>query len=279
MSYAQQGLSVIPLQYPIRTGNGFICSCGRVGCSSPAKHPAGHLVPNGLRDATTDTNIVASWFEDAPWNLGLVTGGPTGVFVLDVDPRHGGDESISRLEQIHGPFPLTWRFLTGGGGEHLVFRVQEGVVKNSAQKIAPGIDVRGHGGYIVAPPSRHISGRPYSISVDHHPADVPLAEAPLWLLQAVAEPQHNRRGQARADLRPLTSTPLPEGERNDSLTRLCGYLLSHAIDAHICLDILLSLNQTHCRPPLSEAEVTSIAASITSRELSRRMRRKEWNLG
>ena len=54
-------------------------------------------------------------------------------------------------------------------------------VPNSASAVGPGIDVRGDGGYIVAPPPLHMSGRPYAISVDHHPDDVPLADAPAWL--------------------------------------------------------------------------------------------------
>jgi hypothetical protein len=52
------------------------------------------------------------------------------------------DQTLAALEREHGPLPPTWRFLTGGGGEHILFRHPGGLVPNSAGKIGPGIDVR-----------------------------------------------------------------------------------------------------------------------------------------
>ena len=185
MEYSRLGLAVLPLHYPVRHQHGMACSCGRTNCNSPAKHPVGHLVPNGLKNATTDHEVVERWFRDQPWNIAIVTGKTSGIIALDVDPRHGGDKFIAALENKHGPLPQTWRFLTGGGGEHVLFRHPGGLVPNNAGKLGVGIDVRGEVGYIVAPPSRHMSGRNYSISVDHHPDDIPLADPPPWLIALV----------------------------------------------------------------------------------------------
>ncbi len=278
MHYSRLGLSVLPLHYPVQHEHGMACSCGRANCNSPAKHPVGHLVPSGLKNASTEDKVVEQWFRNQPWNLAIVTGKTSGVFALDVDPRHGGDNSIADLESKHGPLPPTWRFLTGGGGEHILFRHPGVLVPNSAGKIGVGIDVRGEAGYIVAPPSRHTSGRDYSISVDHHPDDIPLAEAPAWLTALVKSEATPRTSSE--EWRSRISTVIPEGQRNDTLARISGHLLAHGIDRHVCLDIIVSLNSTHCTPPLPEEEILNIVASITNRELAKRAnRRKEFNRG
>jgi hypothetical protein len=57
MEYSRLGLAVLPLHYPVRHQHGMVCSCGRANCNSPAKHPVGQLVPNGLKNATTDHDV------------------------------------------------------------------------------------------------------------------------------------------------------------------------------------------------------------------------------
>lgn len=278
MNYSRLGLSVLPLHYPVLHEHGMACSCGRANCNSPAKHPVGHLVPSGLKNSTTAANVVERWFRDQPWNIAIVTGKTSGVFALDVDPRHGGDKSIADLESKHGPLPPTWRFLTGGGGEHILFRHPGNVVPNSAGKLGVGIDVRGEFGYIVAPPSRHMGGRSYSVSVDHHPDDIPLAEAPPWLTPLVKSDPGVRL--STEEWRKRFGSAIPQGQRNDSLARISGLLLAHRIDPYLCLDIILSLNITHCHPPLPEEEIAHIVASITNREFAQRAtRRKETSRG
>ena len=97
--------------------------------------------------------------------------------------------------------------MTGGGGEHVIFTCPDGVEINSSSAGATrcsvaGIDIRARGGYIVAPPTRHMSGRAYAWSVDHHPADIPIAEAPAWLVERLAAPAsaagRQRQGAYRA---------------------------------------------------------------------------------
>ena len=180
--YARLGFNVLPLHYPVANETRFVCSCGRDSCKDIAKHPEGRLVPNGFKNATTNLRVVEQWFRGCSWNVGIATGRQSGFFALDIDPRHGGDNSIAALEAEHGTLPPTWRFKTGGSGTHLLFRHPGERVPNSVAQVAPGIDVRGDDGYIVAPPSRHSSGEFYSIAPNFHPD---LADAPTWLLSRI----------------------------------------------------------------------------------------------
>ncbi len=267
--YLNLGFEVIPLHYPTKRQNGFVCSCGATNCNSPAKHPVGILVASGSKSGTSDFNLVRQWFGNRAWNLGIVTGRRSNLIVLDVDPRDGGEESLAILEKEHGSLPPTIRFLTGGGGQHILFRHPGGIVPNSASKIGNGLDIRGEGGFVVAPPSQHISGRTYAISVDHHPDDCALANPPSWLAR-VANYSGGRIAVSDDEWRKRTGSPIPEGMRNDSLARIAGHLLAHRINLHVCLDLILSVNATRCDPPLSEQEVTVIVASIARREIAKR---------
>ena len=274
--YARSGLAVLPLHRPVRRGAGFGCSCGKPDCRSPAKHPVAKLTPQGLKNATTDLATVEQWFGAQSWNLGIVTGEATGIVALDIDPRHDGDATLSRLEAEHGALPPTWRFLTGSGGEHILLRHPGGVVANSAGKVGPGIDVRGDGGYLVAPPSIHICGRPYAISVDHHPEETPLAAMPDWLRATIAPVAHAERPKPAPveEWRRCVATAVAEGERNVTLARIAGMLLGRRIDPHVCLDLLLAFNAARCSPPLPPPEVVATLASIARREYVRRDARR-----
>ena len=112
-------------------------------------------------------------------NVGVVTGAVSGLVVLDVDPRHGGGDSLAVLEGIHGVIPHTVESLTGGGGQHLYFRHPGTVIP--CRSIAPGLDIKGDGGLVVSPPSTHISGRLYGWESGCAPGETPLADLPSWL--------------------------------------------------------------------------------------------------
>ncbi len=121
------------------------------------------------------------WFRRSPdYNVGIVTGTLSGIVVLDVDPRHGGDKSLRALEREHGRLPKTPKSITGGGGQHYYFAHPGGEVRNRAG-IRPGVDLRGDGGCIVAPPSVHPSGKRYRWVRGRAPGDVELATLPDWL--------------------------------------------------------------------------------------------------
>ena len=124
---------------------------------------------------------VKGWFRHWPdGNISVVTGAISGLVVLDVDPRHGGDQSLARLEARHATLPQTVESVTGGGGRHLYFAHPGHAVHNRAG-IAPGLDLRGDGGVIVLPPSIHPSGNPYHWRPGHAPGDIALAPMPAWL--------------------------------------------------------------------------------------------------
>jgi hypothetical protein len=158
LALAARGQPVFPVHTPNTDGS---CSCRRPECDDVGKHPR---TRNGLKDATTDPEQIRTWWtwwHDA--NVGMATGK---IIVLDVDPRHGGDESLHDLEQQYDPLPDTVTVETGSGGRHHWFSPPQGAeIRNSEGKIGPGLDVRGVGGYVLVPPSLHASGRRYTWSV------------------------------------------------------------------------------------------------------------------
>jgi hypothetical protein len=103
------------------------------------------------------------------------------VVVVDIDPAHGGDASLADLVASNGPLPATLEVSSGGGGRHLYFEHPGGRVPNSAGQLGAGLDVRGEGGYVLIPPSRHGSGRRYLW------AHRPLRPLPAWLTHLVTE--------------------------------------------------------------------------------------------
>jgi len=124
------------------------------------------------------------WFERWPdANVAIVTGRLSGLVVLDVDPRHGGAESLAAFEAEHGPLPDTLEVLTGGGGRHLYFRHPGGRVGNRVG-LRPGMDLRGDGGCVVAPPSVHPSGQSYAWRQGRGPDDRAAAPLPRGLVAA-----------------------------------------------------------------------------------------------
>lgn len=217
-----RGLAVCPLHYPVRRGDKLICSCGNTGCENAAKHPFAKLVPNGIKNATTDPAQIRGWWRGYPQlNIAVAA---TGLLILDVDPRHGGYESLAALEEAYDVIPDTWCVITGGNGRHIYMSLPIGVrVNNTAGKLGHGLDIRTTGGYVLAPPSRHISGSAYRWLFS--PDEALLVEAPAWLLEALApNPIAARplRGRvtSRKNLRSIagvlaTVAEAPEGNRNN----------------------------------------------------------------
>lgn len=273
--YLGLGFALLPMHFPFERDGRLQCSCTRDDCPQPAKHPFGRLVRNGVKDASKDPETVERWFTKSSINMAIATGAVSGIIALDVDPRHDGDETLAALEQKHGPLPETWRFLTGGGGEHILFRHPGSRVSNSAGSIGPGLDLRGDGGCIVAPPSRHVSGRSYAISVDHHPDDIPLADAPSWLLKTAVAARKVNKAKKAAEWRAITRDGVANGARNETIAKLSGLLIGRGIDPHVSLDLILAFNATRCRPPLPEDEVAQTVASIARRDQQGRAQRRD----
>ncbi len=252
--YARRGYLVFPL-YTIKDGR---CTCGDADCPSPGKHP---LTINGFKNATTNTAMVEAWWKRRPEaNIGLATGRAAGFFVLDVDGPEG-EETLRSLEKTQGTLPPTVTVITGNG-KHFYFKYPiNGEIKNKT-KFAPGLDTRGEGGYVVAPPSDHVSGRRYEWLVS--PEETGITEAPSWLVEFIG-----RRSQCGTGPRVVEDdweVDVLEGERNDALTRRAGKLFAAKMPANEVLETLLSWNERHCKPPLKASEVRGIVESIAKKE-------------
>lgn len=178
---AALGWPVLPMHSPSLSGDTVLCSCSSSACDSVGKHPhTGH----GYKDATTDPVRITRWWTDRPHaNVAVATGagcGKGGVVVLDVDAGSGGRETLARLESIHGVLPTTVRAHSGGGGEHLYFRLPRVHLGNWVGAL-PGLDLRTTGSCIIVPPSVHRSGDTYRWAEGCAPWERELAEAPAWL--------------------------------------------------------------------------------------------------
>jgi hypothetical protein len=261
---AARGLPVFPV-YPIIEARGrFACKCFyTIRCENPGKHP---MTRHGLKDASTDPEgIRRRWYCAPDANVGIACSSE--CCVLDVDPRHGGDAALDALEQKHGPLPITWTARTGGGGLHYYFR-PTAEVRNSAGELGPGLDIRGTGGYVVTPPSRHISGNYYEWVTGQAPGEVPLAIMPGWLLPGK---QSKPAAPAPASSwRALVCNGVTEGARNTNIAKLTGHLLRRHVDPVVTLEMLTVWNAMRCKPPLPDADVQTIVNSIAGREIKRR---------
>lgn len=175
LAYAALGLNVVPIP---------------TGC----KYPKG--INNWEKLATTDTKrITAYWTKHPAHGIGIATGPNSGVFVVDIDPRDGGDDSLKALETKYGPLPETVETLTGGGGRHIYFQwPAAGEIHNSASGVlGVGIDVRGIDGQVLAPPTIHpTTGTPYVFEIVHDLLDGhPIHVAPDWLVELLQTPPPN----------------------------------------------------------------------------------------
>jgi hypothetical protein len=132
----------------------------------------------GFKDATRNPLAWKAWFDrDNEDGIGLPTGVASGIGVIDIDPRNGGEASLAKIIAEHGPLPGSAVSLTGGDGRHLLFSVD---TPARPFKLAPGIDVKLDGGYIVAPPSIHPSGKIYGWAPGLAPDEVSIAPLPSW---------------------------------------------------------------------------------------------------
>lgn len=229
LAYAQRfGWHVFPC-YEVK---GAGCSCPRgAECERAGKHPR---TRGGLKDATTHDGTIRAWWASAPRaNVAVATGPESGLAVLDVDEL----DALGAIVEQHGPFPDTPRARTGRGGLHFFFRwpVAEAGHKGPAPVVrsltafpVQGCDTRGAGGYVLLPPSSHVSGNPYRWEVSRR--EMPLAPAPSWLIAAPAPAgvpadlgpiagEMTPYGSAalRGELERLAATPV--GQRNAALNR------------------------------------------------------------
>ena len=272
LRYAELQMPVFPLHTIDEAGK---CTCGKVQCASPAKHPR---TGKGLNDATTDIEVVTRWWKD--WvdddgehqkalypdsNIGIRTGSASGLFVIDVDAKSGGLESWSELQDIYGP-ASTLSSRTGGGGNHYIYKIDGQTFSNSVSQLGQGIDTRGEGGYIVVSPSVHESGIQYAW--EGKIGDI--APLPDWLAEKLSSPSPRLEEKEKIDI-PVNKNPTgwaenleingaDEGNRNTSVVKLCGWYIHQNYSLDVIKRKLAEFNDK-CSPPLPERE---LQAAITS---------------
>lgn len=176
--YADLGLRVVPLHGV----DAMLCTCRNPACKSPAKHPR---TINGLKDGSNDREVVDRMWTRWPFaSIGICTGTDSGVLVIDFDDLQQVPEILR--EWALSDHPPTWRSTTGRGGKHVFFRYdkdQAGLRSRSG--VWPKVDVRADGGYVVAAPSPHVSGRCYAWDDGCSPADTGLALLPPEIEQVL----------------------------------------------------------------------------------------------
>lgn len=264
LDYAQRGRKVFPV-YGI--GHEGRCACGTPDCKNPGKHP---LTTRGLKDATTDETEIRTWWRQWPEaNVAIATGAASGLIVLDVDPRHGGDKSLRRLEDQYGSWPKTPRARSGGSGEHIYFRHpgRDFTIRN-LQGLGglPGLDLKGDGGYIIADPSLHVSGRRYQWKRSRHPDLYSLAPAPRWLLDLVQRrPASERKGTSEVQDWLKRLQGVPKGERHAVAAQITGHYLAFGWKPEEIEAMLLGF-AAQCTPPHDPDDIRRIVADLTAAE-------------
>ncbi len=225
------------------------------------------LTKHGLHDATTDPDRIGHYWTAHPTaNIAVRTGEPSGLVVLDIDGQDGAD-SLHDLEREHGRLPTTASVVTPRRGQHFYFAWPGVPIKTTARKIAPGIDIRGDGGYVLVPPSRTAAGI-------YEYDELGLRPMPAWLIELAHDDRRTPGGAAPPDAWARTFRDgIPEGERNARLTSVAGYLLRRYVAVEFTTDLVQMVNATRCRPPLPVAEVDQIINSVARSELRRRERK------
>lgn len=237
IEYAKKGFAVFPLKYRDKVP----------------------LTRNGCKDATTDAAQIKAWWQKYPnANIGLATGSVSqNVFVidLDIDEDRGidGYHSLEDWQREHGDFPETWTAITGRGGYHLYYR-GNGRIKNRAG-IIDGVDIRGNGGYVVAPPSIHKNGNRYEW--EYSPDEFEIAKADNNVEYFL---NHDDQKQGAAFTMPNI---VAAGQRNQMLFRFACMMQAKGASDQSVFAATMAENESSCSPPLTEQEVKVIVSSAT----------------
>lgn len=257
LALAAAGYKVFPAHGITKEG---VCTCAKgAKCENAGKHPA----ISGWRErATNNTEAIRKMWGNHPYNIGIACG-HNGLVVLDIDNRDGGAEGLAELEAKHGKLPDTRTVITAGG-KHIYLRGQK-PYGNSVRALARGVDVRGVGGYVIAPGSIHRTGASYMWEIGLSPEDgVEEAAVPAWLdalLSAKKQPDK------RADSPQMGGGCgewgiIEEGRRNSELFRLGCTLRGRGGEMRHVARKLREANATRCKPPLSEEEVELIISQV-----------------
>lgn len=239
LSYAARGWPI----FPVHTAVG-ICSCGDPNCENAGKHPR---TKHGLHDASSNQEIIRSWWGQWPTaNIGIATGKFSGLIVVDIDSAEGKTTVKALLSDIEvSAIP---RVRTGKlSGFHLYFSSPAEPIPTRT-RVLSGVDIRGDGGYVIAPPSLHASGKQYQWEIE--PCEK-LPPVPGRLLEKITAARIRDAARTRFDTaRALEG--VPEGQRDDTIFRL-ACKLRHADIPREYAEALIRESARNCNPPFSEA--------------------------
>lgn len=197
----------------------------------------------------------ASHFADG--NFGIRTGKISKVVVMDIDRKSGGFRTLRELKEEGLYLAGVPKVRTGGGGVHYYFRLPDCVeIRNSAGKLGKGIDIRGEGGQVVAPPSVHPDTKKEYRWLTSPNGSMP--DFPRFLIEKLK--------QEKSDAIHVPTNSVPQGQRNTYLTSRAGSLRTRGFSQEATQAALHEENQAKCNPPLPESEVASIAASVCQYE-------------
>ena len=236
LEYLDQGWSVVPCHVPVDGG----CSCGRDTCSWPGKHP--RVSWRQYSERLPTVKEVHNWFDSEFYesNVGIVTGRVSGIAVVDVD---GAFDAYRKLK-----LPKTLEAITGGGGRHYYYRLDEPMPSRIG--MVEGIDLKADGGFVVAPPSIHNSGRTY-----------------MWRVRRELQPLTSKmlpRGGERlngSDWFDDLLNGVPEGDRSVTAARLAGRYCSLGLTLLETYLLLTGWNQAN-HPPLKTYELKATVKAV-----------------
>lgn len=191
------GLFTFPI-HSINTSGTCTCRKGK-DCTAPGKHP--YLNLKWKEIATNSMTRLASWTKKREVNYAICTGRKSaisGKHLIVVDVDKADHEIIQTL-------PKTFSYKTGSGGFHFWFW-SVAPIKNSVSQLADKVDIRGTGGYVIIPPSKHISGLNYELLCD---PEQPIADLPLDIIETLSKISHDNSVLSKGKRR--TSTKIPKG--------------------------------------------------------------------
>lgn len=213
--YGSKGWKILPCHGLSETGT---CTCGgkHTETKDIGKHP---VIAEWQIKSTDDVQQIASWWSDgSPYNV-AVNCRPSGFFVIDIDPRSGGDESYAKLvDLLEGEIPSTVEAITGEyvyngktvRGRHMFFKYDSSeTLKGRFEKDEnlPGIDIKTNG-YVMLAPSRHVSGVNYEWRPGHAPWEMEMAEVNDAMLEVLRKKGSKRSG---GGLTGFSSTSISSG--------------------------------------------------------------------
>ena len=233
LHYAEMGLAVFPL-----------------ACRD--KVPA---VVDGCKAATTERTTIERWWDKNPqYNIGIATGNKSSGLVvidLDVDKNKGidGYDVLRDWQNKHGKLPETWQSITGRGGYHYFYK--DAIVHSNRVGLYEGVDIRGEGGYIVAPSSVHPNGNIYEW--EQGPEEYEIAQVDNIVNDFLKGEKQRRDSEHKTNFK--VPELIPEGKRVDTIVRLIASLRTKGLDDDAIKAAVRVENEKRCNPPLKEKEL------------------------